>query len=96
MLRIIKHNLKRGVKIMANVQPVVINPPVLSPIKASQHLGIDTNKDALKASRSTGILWGVKAPQFIKAGSKKILYRVDVLDEWLSQFQSYSINAEIH
>ena len=66
-----------------------IKPVVLTPTQSSKYIGIDTNTDALKASRSTGILWGVKAPEFIKAGNKKILYRVTVLDKWLEQFQSY-------
>ncbi len=71
-----------------------IKPPVLPPIPASQYLGIDTDKDALKSSRSTGILWGVKAPEFLKCG-RKILYRVETLDKWLEQFQGYTNNAQV-
>lgn len=72
-----------------------IKPIVLTPIQAGRYIGIDTETDALKASRSTGILWGVKAPEYIKAGSKKILYRVSALDEWMKQFKSYSNNSQI-
>ena len=67
----------------------------LTPHQASVYIGIDTDGDALKASRSTGTLWGVPAPKFIKAGNKKILYLVSDLDEFLAQFQSYSNNAQI-
>ena len=61
----------------------------LTPHQASIYIGIETEGDALKASRSTGILWGVCAPKFIKAGPKKVLYRVCDLDEFLSQFAFY-------
>ncbi len=53
-----------------------IKPVVLTPTQASKYIGIDTKTDALKASRSTGMLWGVEAPAFIKAGKKKVLYPV--------------------
>ena len=72
-----------------------ITPAVLPPNLASKYIGIDTDCDALKGSRSTGVLWGVTAPRFIKAGSKKILYRISDLDEFLDQFESYSNNAEV-
>ena len=72
-----------------------ITPAVLPPHLASIYIGIDTECDALKTSRSTGVLWGVPAPRFIKAGSKKILYRVSDLNEFLDQFESYSNNAEV-
>ena len=72
-----------------------ITPAVLPPHQASLYIGIDTRGDALKASRSTGLLWGLPAPKFIKVGTKKILYRISDLDEFLDQFQSYSNNAEV-
>ena len=72
-----------------------INPAVLSPHDAGIYIGINSKGDPLKSSRSTGILWGVPAPEFIKAGDKKILYRVYALDEFLDQFQSYSNNAQV-
>ena len=68
---------------------------VLTPRQASVYIGIDTKNDALKTSRSTGVLWGVGAPKFIKAGPKKILYKLSDLDEFLSQFESFSNNAEV-
>ena len=72
-----------------------MNQAALTPHQASVYIGIDTDSDALKASRSTGTLWGVNAPKFIKAGKKKVLYRVSDLDEFLAQFQSYSNNAQV-
>lgn len=74
---------------------IQITSPVLSPIKASKYLGIDTETDALKSSRSTGILWGVTAPEFLKCG-RKVLYRVEILNEWLEQFEHhYTNNAQV-
>lgn len=72
-----------------------INPVVLTPQQASNYIGINSEGDALKSSRSTGVLWGVSAPKFIKAGSKKVLYRVSDLDNFLSQFESYTNNAQV-
>jgi len=71
-----------------------IKSPVLTPAQASQYIGINTQSDALKASRSTGQLWGVAPPPFMKCG-RKVLYKVSDLDEWLSQFTSYTNNAQI-
>jgi len=67
----------------------------LTPKQATRYIGIDSDTDALKASRSTGMLWGVEAPIFIKAGKKKILYRMSDLDNFLQQFKRYSNNAQI-
>ncbi|NOQ15364.1 MAG: hypothetical protein GQ583_12920 [Methyloprofundus sp.] len=72
-----------------------INPAVLTPQQASNYIGINSEGDALKSSRSTGVLWGVSAPKFIKAGSKKVLYRVSDLDNFLAQFESYTNNAQV-
>jgi len=72
-----------------------INPAVLTPRQASNYIGIDTDAGALKSSRSTGILWETTAPKFIKAGSKKVLYRISDLDAFLAQFESYSNNAQV-
>jgi len=72
-----------------------IKPAVLTPHQASNYIGIDTDADALKSSRSTGILWDATAPKFIKVGSKKVLYRISDLDDFLAQFESYSNNAEV-
>ena len=72
-----------------------IKPAVLTPQQAGNYIGIDSETDALKSSRSTGILWGVASPKFIKAGSKKVLYRVSDLDNFLAQFESYTNNAQV-
>lgn len=72
-----------------------INPAALTPQQASNYIGINSEGDALKSSRSTGVLWGVSAPKFIKAGSKKVLYRVSDLDNFLAQFESYTNNAQV-
>ena len=73
-----------------------ITPTVLTAHQASRYIGIDTKTDALKKSRSTGILWGVQAPMFIKAGPKKILYRKTDLDDFINQFDSYANNAQVN
>jgi len=72
-----------------------MNPAALTSRQATNYIGIDTDEDGLKQSRSTGLLWGVPAPRFIKAGSKKVLYKVADLDEFLAQFESYANNAEV-
>lgn len=72
-----------------------INPAVLTPQQASNYIGINSEGDALKSSRSTGVLWGVSTPKFIKAGSKKVLYRISDLDIFLAQFESYTNNAQV-
>jgi|GEM_PF-6211952 len=74
-----------------------VSPPVVSAIGATKYLAIETNKpntDGLKTSRSTGTLWGVKAPPFLKCG-RKVLYRITDLDEWLAQFQKVTNNAQV-
>ena len=72
-----------------------MNQAALTPHQASVYIGIDTDGDALKVSRSTGTLWGLNAPKFIKAGSKKVLYLKEDLDEFLAQFERYSNNAQV-
>jgi len=72
-----------------------INPAVLAPPQAGNYIGINSEGDALKSSRSTGLLWGVSAPKFIKVGSKKVLYRISDLDDFLAQFESYTNNAQV-
>jgi len=66
-----------------------------TPHQAGQYIGIDSDGDALKASRSTGMLWGVQAPLFTKAGDKKIIYMRTDLDDFLAQFKRYSNNAQV-
>lgn len=73
-----------------------IHPPVLAPPDAALYLGIRSKGgDPLKSSRSTGLLWGVPAPSFIKAGASKIIYPVLGLDEFLARFKIYRNNAEV-
>lgn len=51
------------------------------------------SEGALKNSRSTGILAGVKSPKYIKIG-RKIFYPQDYIDEWLSQFPECRSTSE--
>lgn len=62
----------------------MIQQAAYTPHQASNYIGIDTDGDALKASRSTGILWGVEAPRFTKVGDKKIIYMRADLDAFLA------------
>ncbi len=71
------------------------NQAAYSARQASQYIGIETDLDALKASRSTGMLWGVEAPKFIKTGAKKVLYLKTDLDEFLAQFPKQTNNAQV-
>jgi len=71
------------------------NQAAFTPTQATKYIGIDSDGDALKTSRSTGTLWGMTAPRFRKAGTKKIVYlRVD-LDEFLDQLEGYTNNAQV-
>lgn len=67
----------------------------LNPKQASNYIGIDTQTDALKTSRSTGVLWGVEAPKFIKTGARKVIYLKADLDDFLNQFDRYTNNAQV-
>ncbi len=72
-----------------------IEPAALTAKQAAQYIGIDTDTDALKSSRSVGILWGVPSPKFIKTSARKVLYLRSDLDEFLSQFERHSNNAQV-
>lgn len=52
--------------------------------------------NTLRASRRTGLLWGVKSPKFLKIGSKTVRYRVSDILDWLNQFSTYSNTAQIN
>ena len=72
-----------------------IQQAAFTPAQASQYIGIDTDSDALKASRSTGLLWGIDAPPYKKAGSKKVIYLKTDLDAFLDKLPSYTNNAQV-
>ena len=72
----------------------IVNSEILTPKQATKFIGIDSDQDALKASRSTGILWGVTAPPFLKCG-RKVLYRRSELLKWFEQFPSVTNNAQL-
>ena len=57
---------------------------ILSNKEASQYLNCASN--SLKQSRSTGTLFGVQAPAYIKLGFN-IRYKLSTLDDWLNQFK---------
>jgi len=46
---------------------------------------INCAHQTLKLSRHTGLLFGVKAPEYIKRG-RSIVYRKSTLEKWLAQF----------
>jgi len=62
--------------------------------QASQYIGIETEGDALKPSRSSGTLWGLDAPRFIRAGNKKIIYLKADLDAFLDGLETFANNAQ--
>ncbi len=66
-----------------------------TPKQACAYIGIDSEGDALKASRSTGQLWGMTAPKFRKAGTKKIIYLRKDLDTFLEQLEGFTNNAQV-
>lgn len=49
--------------------------------------------NSLKISRSTGQLFGVQAPAFLKMGFS-VRYKIATLDDWLSQFAEKSNTAQ--
>jgi len=64
-------------------------------LMASVYLAInDGTRDGLKKARCTGLLWGYKAPLFIKTG-RKVLYRKSDLDTFLAQLPKFQNNAEV-
>jgi len=66
-----------------------------TPKQASKFIGIDSDADSLKAARSTGVLWGLPAPKFCKAGTKKVIYKRKDLIAFLDGLESYQNNAQV-
>lgn len=58
---------------------------------AAKYLGFSPS--TLNNSRYTGLLGGVKAPNFVKLG-KTIRYKKPSLDKWLSQFKEQTSTSE--
>jgi predicted DNA-binding transcriptional regulator AlpA len=54
--------------------------------EAAEYLGL--KETSLRNSRVNGVLCGWTAPQHIKLGNKKILYRKEVLDEWIDEIDA--------
>ena len=54
---------------------------------------IPCQPSTLKKSRHTGELFGVPSPAFLKLG-RRVFYDADVIDEWLSQFDSYENTSQ--
>ena len=71
-----------------------VNSEILTPKQATKFIGIESDQDALKASRSNGTLWGVTAPPFLKCG-RKVLYKRSELLKWLDQFPCVTNNAQL-
>jgi hypothetical protein len=65
--------------------------PLADEIAAALYLKSTAN--TLKNSRSTGILWGVPAPKYLKCG-RRILYRFSELDNWINQFGEFHNTGE--
>jgi len=60
---------------------------LLSTKDAAPYTG--TSADALKISRSTGLLFGLPAPKYIKIG-RTVRYKKSTLQAWLDQFEEQS------
>lgn len=69
-----------------------LTPKLLDSKQASNYLGCGPN--SLKVSRSSGILYGVRAPAYLKIGNKSIRYKISTLDEWLEQFTEQNNTAQ--
>lgn len=65
--------------------------PLLPESQAAEILG--TTKNTLKQSRHTGILFGKKAPAFIKLG-RSAKYKLSTLIAFRDEFPSYHSTAE--
>ena len=64
---------------------------LLSTKEAAPYLGCAVN--SLKLSRTTGQLFSVQAPVYIKMGHA-VRYKLSTLDTWLSQFAEQSNTAQ--
>jgi hypothetical protein len=65
---------------------------LLTENEVSKVLSIPAN--TLRASRSTGRLWGVQAPAFLKFGNRTVRYRVTDVTKWLDKFETYNNTAQ--
>ena len=69
----------------------IIQKNLLANKEAATYLGCAPN--SLKLSRSTGLLFSVPAPAFVKMG-KTVRYKVSTLDTWLDQFPEQQNTAQ--
>ncbi|MEA3406409.1 MAG: DNA-binding protein [Pseudomonadota bacterium] len=60
--------------------------------QVQSEFGIPHN--SLRASRTTGLLWGKKAPSFLKL-SHKVLYKRETIEDWFNQFEEVNNTAEV-
>ena len=58
---------------------------------AAGHIGAPPT--SLKISRRTGMLWGMPAPEFKKAG-RKVIYLRATLDKWVENLPTYQNTAQ--
>jgi len=75
---------------MSNTSSSVVK--ALSTKDAAKYIG--ASYSVLKQSRTTGKLWGVVPPRFTKIGTKKIIYRISSLDDFLGQFDTFETTAQ--
>jgi len=65
--------------------------PFLSTEQAAELL--DCAKQTVYQSRTSGKLFGLKAPRFIKKG-RQVFYRQSTLEKFISQFKEYDSTAQ--
>jgi hypothetical protein len=58
---------------------------------AAKFLGVPVN--SLRKSRSTGLLYGVKAPEYKKTANR-VFYQYAVLEEWLKNLPTFENSAQ--
>jgi len=59
--------------------------------QVSSENGVSHN--SIRASRSTGLLWGQQAPTYLKIGTK-VLYKREVIEAWFAQFEQVNNTAQ--
>jgi hypothetical protein len=70
---------------------IKIEPTLFNEKQSGEFLSISHN--TLRSGRVTGMVWGVKAPVYIRIGSR-IRYRKVDLIEWVAQFDIVSNTSE--
>ena len=70
---------------------MAIKTELLSTKQAAPYLGCAVN--SLKLSRTTGQLFSVQAPAYIKMGAA-VRYKLSTIEEWLKQFTEQSNTAQ--